>query len=241
MWCWSALRLTDTVTVSKFHSQTQTWLIPSTSSDADVVSTGVHCVIRYEHPQYKESVLLERGQNTLFHAIFVVVVVLLIVDTKMRLQTLLLVVLGLTATVKASWFGGDSKEPTITDEAAAWTHEKHARAQAVFSHLKADAFDSWDESRLREFLLEQGVVQPSGTREQLALIAKHKYAQWSKAASAYSASATSLASQASQSASTAVYGDSTHQASKSLSSLVAQATNDISRALEDSKDYVYSK
>ena len=158
----------------------------------------------------------------------------------MRPQTLLLVALGFAATANASWFGSEDSDPSITDEAAAWTHDKYARAQAVFSNLKADAFDTWDESRLREFLLEQGVVQPSGTREQLALIAKQKYNQWSKAASAYSASATSLAGQASDHASTAIYGDATYQASKSISSFVAQATNDVSRTLEDSRDYVYS-
>lgn len=158
----------------------------------------------------------------------------------MRPQTLLLVTLGLTATANASWFGSDSKDPSATDTASQWTQDQYNRAQAVFSGLKADAFDSWDESRLREFLLEQGVVQPSGTREQLALLAKQKYGQWSKAASEYSASATSLASQASQTASTAVYGDSQYQASKSISSVIAQATNDVSRTLDNSKDYVYS-
>ncbi|THH29965.1 hypothetical protein EUX98_g4221 [Antrodiella citrinella] len=155
----------------------------------------------------------------------------------MRPRTLFLLTLGLTATAKASWFGSDS---SVTDDASGWTQEQYARAQAVFSGLKSDAFDSWDESRLREFLLEQGVVQPSGTREQLALLAKQRYGQWSKAASEYSASATSLASQASQSASTAVYGDSQYQASKSLSSVIAQATTEAARKLDDSKDYVYS-
>jgi len=82
---------------------------------------------------------------------------------------------------------------------------------------------------LREFLLEQGVVSPSGPREQLVLLAKSKYAAYTNAASSFSAQA-----------STAVYGDSTHQMTKTISSYAAQATREAARQLDDSKDYVYS-
>ncbi|TFY60876.1 hypothetical protein EVJ58_g4870 [Rhodofomes roseus] len=158
---------------------------------------------------------------------------------------------------------------TATHTAAAWgaaqtdwAGDQAGQAQAAFynyyGHLRQDAFDTWDESRLREFLLEQGVVEPSGTREQLALLAKQKWAQASSSASAYSNSASSLASQASQSASSAsasasslgssanarastvVYGDKKHQASKSASSVVASASAQVEQALDDSKDYIYS-
>ena len=160
----------------------------------------------------------------------------------------LLLLLTLSLTAQASWFGSDDSSSA---QASAWTSEQYAKAQKVFQGLKSDAFDSWDESRLREFLLEQGVVEPKGTREQLALLAKQKYRSYTSAASVYSASAsslasdtgasaTSLASKASASASTAVYGDSRYQASKSISSTYAQATNDISRKLDNTKDYVYS-
>jgi hypothetical protein len=71
-------------------------------------------------------------------------------------------------------------------------------------------------------------------------MAKSRYTAYTNAASSLSASATSLASQASASASTAVYGDAKYQASKSISSIAAQATNPIVKALDDSKDYVYS-
>ena len=150
----------------------------------------------------------------------------------------------LQAAVKAHW-----------DTASQWTSEQYNKAQVAFANLKADAFDTWDESRLREFLLEQGVVNPSGTREQLALLAKQKWRQYSSAASAYSKtasrtassvasqaskSASSLASSASAQASTAVYGDSLHQASKSASSIAALATDNAAIALDDTKDYVYS-
>ncbi len=172
----------------------------------------------------------------------------------------------LQSAVKAHW-----------DSTSSWTSDQYNKAQVAFSNVKADAFDTWDESRLREFLLEQGVVNPSGPREQLALLAKQKWRQYSAAASAYSKtaslSASSLSSTASAAASTALYGDSLHQASKSASqaadhasksassagaqaskslssvgvhasksasSVVAQASDSVARALDDSKDYVYS-
>lgn len=156
--------------------------------------------------------------------------------------TSLVVLLTLSLAAQASWFGGDasSSSSSAVAQASGWTAEQFAKAQQVFEGLKADAFDAWDESQLREFLLEQGVVEPKGTREQLTLLAKQKYRSYTSAASAYSTSATSLASQASASASTAVYGDSRYQASKSISSTYAQATNDISKKMQDSQDYIYS-
>lgn len=110
--------------------------------------------------------------------------------------------------------------------------------------MQDTAFDSWDESRLREFLLEQGVVAPSGPREKLVLAAKQHYRGYTNAAS-------SLASSASSAASTAVYGAPSDQASASAASLYSTASNTVSsaaaqasetlaRAFDDSKDYVYS-
>ncbi|KAK7688573.1 hypothetical protein QCA50_008111 [Cerrena zonata] len=165
----------------------------------------------------------------------------------MRPTTLLLVALGAT-TAHASWFGS---EPSSSPSPSQWTADQLERAQVAFQNLKSDAFDAWDESKLREFLLEQGVVEPKGTREQLLLLAKQQYRQYNSAASSASSgvgslagqaskSATSLASEASRTASTAVYGDSTDQASKSVSSYIAQATAEVGRTLDDSKDYVYS-
>ena len=130
------------------------------------------------------------------------------------------------------------------NSAAAWSQDQYNRAQQVFANIKEDAFDSWDESRLREFLLEQGVVAPSGPREKLVLAAKQHYNAWSSAAS-------SLSSSASQAASTAIYGDRKYQASKSASSaysaasstvsnLAAQSAEVLNRKMDDTKDYVYS-
>ncbi len=117
--------------------------------------------------------------------------------------------------------------------ASAWTYDQYADAQRAFADLRDTAFDKWDESRLREFLLEQGVVAPSGPREQLVLLAKQKYRAYTDAASSFS-------SVASASASSVVYGDATYQASKSLSSIAAQATNSANAVMDDTKDYVYS-
>lgn len=148
----------------------------------------------------------------------------------MRLSLLLLALT--TAVVHASWFGSDSdsKDPS------SWTADQYASAQKSFANIRETSFDKWDESRLREFLLDQGVVAPKGPKEQLILLAKARYNQYTDAASSFSAKA-----------STAVYGDSAYQATQSMSSLVsqataagAQATKDTMRALDDSKDYIYS-
>lgn len=124
----------------------------------------------------------------------------------------------LQALVKSHW-----------DSASNWSSDQYNRAQAVLGRLKDDAFDAWDESRLRSWLLEAGVVEPKGTREQLALMAKHKYNTMIRAASSASAKA-----------STALYGDKLYQARKSANSIVAQATEAASRTLDASKDYIYS-
>jgi hypothetical protein len=83
--------------------------------------------------------------------------------------------------------------------------------------LKDSTFDSWDESRLREFLLEQGIVEPKGPREKLILLAKNQYKAYKNAG--YSLSST---------------------VTNTISSFVSTSTDDVLKALNDSKDYVYS-
>ncbi|KAG9044076.1 hypothetical protein FS837_008826 [Tulasnella sp. UAMH 9824] len=102
-----------------------------------------------------------------------------------------------------------------------WTQAMYEAAKPRYEGLQASAFDTWDESRLRNFLLEQGLVEPKGPREQLVLAAKKQY-------NAYTNAAASLASRASTAASTAVYGDATYQASKSASSLSSEASKSAS-------------
>ncbi|KAG6377680.1 lactate/malate dehydrogenase [Boletus reticuloceps] len=112
-----------------------------------------------------------------------------------------------------------------------WSLDQFNRAQRAFEHIKDDTFDQWDESKLRIFLLEQGVVSPSGPREQLVLLARNKYRAYTDAAILYS-------SLASASASSAYAGvtDAAHSASQCAS----QATHEVARAFDASKDYVYS-
>jgi len=124
--------------------------------------------------------------------------------------------------------------------ASAWTYDQYASAQKSFSELRDSAFETWDDSRLRSFLLEYGVAQPHGPRDHLLLLAKQKYRAYNSAAASYS-------SEASAAASTAIYGDTQYQMSKSAASMVsqasaaaAQATTDVARSFDDSKDYVYS-
>ncbi|KAL1745325.1 hypothetical protein HDZ31DRAFT_73636 [Schizophyllum fasciatum] len=115
--------------------------------------------------------------------------------------------------VKANWHG-----------AAAWTYDQYASAQQAFANVRDSTFDTWDESRLREWLAEQGVVEPKGPREKLVLLAKQRYRSYTNAASSYASQATAAG----------------YDASASVASYAAQATNDVARAIDDSKDYVYS-
>lgn len=116
-----------------------------------------------------------------------------------------------------------------------WSLDQYNRAQRAFQHIKDDSFDQWDESRLRAFLLEQGVVAPSGPREQLVLLAQHKYRAYTDAAALYSSLACGSISSA--------YAGATEAASSAshcVSNAVAQATNEVFRAFDDTRDYVYS-
>lgn len=136
-----------------------------------------------------------------------------------------------------------------------WTRDQYNSAQKTFADVRDTAFDTWDESRLREFLLQQGIVAPKGPREHLVLLAQQKY-------SAYTNAASSFSSRASSTASTAVYGDTPHKISKSASSVVGHATDAASSVVisaasqvsmvasdagdaigekfDQSKDYIYS-
>ncbi|KAF9053806.1 hypothetical protein BDZ89DRAFT_1056368 [Hymenopellis radicata] len=119
------------------------------------------------------------------------------------------------------------------NSASSWTYDQYNAAQQAFSNLRESTFETWDESQLRQFLMDQGVVAPKGPREELLQLVRSRYTMYTNAAS-------SFASQASDTASSAVYGDAKYQASQSMSSIIAQATDSVARALDDSKDYVYS-
>jgi len=124
--------------------------------------------------------------------------------------------------------------------ASAWTYDQYHSAQKSFADLRDNVFESWDESKLRQFLLEQGIVAPQGSKEYLVVLAKQKY-------KAYNTAASSFSSIASSSASSAVYGSKESQASKSLESLatratgaVVQATKEVADKFDETKDYTYS-
>lgn len=119
----------------------------------------------------------------------------------------------LQALVKENWHSSQS-----------WTQDQYNNAQKSFQDIKDSTFDSWDESRIREWLLEQGVVAPSGHREKLVLLAKQQYKGYTNAASSLTSSASSVI----------------YDTSSSASSLVAVATDEVGRKLDDSRDYVYS-
>jgi len=99
----------------------------------------------------------------------------------------------------------------------AWSNDQYSNAQKSFQNLRDSTFESWDESRLREFLLEQGIVEPKGPREKLVLLAKNHYNAYKNAG--YSLSST---------------------VTDTVSGWVATGTDTTWKALDDSKDYVYS-
>ncbi|KAG1744641.1 uncharacterized protein EDB91DRAFT_1123684 [Suillus paluster] len=144
--------------------------------------------------------------------------------------------------VAANWASPPPSPPSSAEQSRAyvdagrqWSYDKYTRSQHAFQDLKDNSFDTWDESQLRAFLLEHGVVAPSGPREQLVLLAKQKYRSYTDAASYYSSIAVATATSAYSDAS-----DTLYEASKSASSIVAQATQEVGRTFDESKDYVYS-
>ncbi|CCA76061.1 hypothetical protein PIIN_10061 [Serendipita indica DSM 11827] len=151
----------------------------------------------------------------------------------MRLTALSLLFLSSTA-IASSWFGSDEPEPKQ------WSQEQLDKAQKAYASVHDSAMQSWTDSQLRQFLMDQGVIEPKGTKEQLLQMARSHRKSFSSALSSASASA-----------STAVYGDSYYQATQSASSIASQAsrtassyitsaTEAVMDAMDDTKDYVYS-
>ncbi len=121
------------------------------------------------------------------------------------------------------------------NSASAWTYDQYYNAQQVFADVRDTAFETWDESRLREFLLRQGIVAPKGPKEQLVLLAKSHYKGYTDAAKSFAGRASSTAGGAAGAASRTAEGI----ASKA-SSVVVQAETEVAKAMDRSKDYVYS-
>jgi hypothetical protein len=74
----------------------------------------------------------------------------------MRLLTTVLVVTAASPALGSIW--GSDPQPTP------WTQEQLERSQKYFSNVKEDSFHTWNESRLRQFLLDNGVIEPKGTK-----------------------------------------------------------------------------
>jgi hypothetical protein len=173
--------------------------------------------------------------------------------------SLLILSIALLSTTYASWWGSSSSAPPYAswssselqswlyahnipvpsapsqdtlkhlveqnwNSATAWSYDQYASAQSAFADIRDASFDKWDESRLRDFLLNQGIIAPKDPKEQLVLLAKQRYNAYTNAASSFASRAT----------------DTTQQISRSMSSAASQATTDATRALDDSKDYIYS-
>ncbi|KIY43315.1 hypothetical protein FISHEDRAFT_68120 [Fistulina hepatica ATCC 64428] len=124
------------------------------------------------------------------------------------------------------------------DSASAWTYDQYTNAQHHFGDLKETAFETWDDSRLREFLLEQGIVHPTGPREQLILMAKHRYRGYTNAASSFVGTASSIWTGATSTAAShaSQVTDFAKDTYRSMSSIGDSAYS----ALDDTKDYIYS-
>ena len=86
----------------------------------------------------------------------------------MRLSIVTLALLAISPALASSWFSDDEPEPKP------WTTEQLEKAQNVFSNIKESAFDTWSESQLRQLLLDQGVIEPKGTKEQLIQMARNQ-------------------------------------------------------------------
>ncbi|KAJ3847848.1 hypothetical protein EV368DRAFT_76511 [Lentinula lateritia] len=111
---------------------------------------------------------------------------------------------------------------TYPSSFSSWTPVQYESFQNSIASMRDSTFDAWDESRLREWLLEQGIVAPKGPREEIVLVAKRRWRDWQDAKANFDASASSMGSSASSVASSAMsQASSTHP-------------------LDDTKDYVWS-
>ena len=74
----------------------------------------------------------------------------------MRLFSALVVVAAASPALGSIW--GSDPQPTP------WTQEQLEKSQKYFNGVKDDSFNTWNESRLRQFLLDNGIIEPKGTK-----------------------------------------------------------------------------
>lgn len=118
--------------------------------------------------------------------------------------------------------------------------------QGAFESASESAIESWNDSQLREFLLQHGIVAPHSGREQLLVLAQRKQREIQTAAA-------KMYEEASKSISSA-YGDATVlasdayvTASRSAHSKAAEAVKNgrksvarLEDSMSDASDFVYS-
>jgi len=74
----------------------------------------------------------------------------------MRLLAAVLVITATSPALGSIW--GSDPQPTP------WSREQLDKSQKYFRDVKEDSFNNWNESRLRQFLLDNGVIEPKGTK-----------------------------------------------------------------------------
>ncbi|KAE9396091.1 hypothetical protein BT96DRAFT_922351 [Gymnopus androsaceus JB14] len=161
---------------------------------------------------------------------------------QIHLQKLVILSLFIASPAYASgsWFASsdsDSAPSAYPSSFSSWTPSQYASFEETFSYIRQNTFDTWDESRLREWLLEQGIVAPKGPKEELVLAAKRRWKDWEESRDKYSASASDAVSgYASGATATA------SSASSVVSSYAAQSTSDVlpDHPFDATKDYLWS-
>ncbi|BEJ12130.1 hypothetical protein CspHIS471_0205900 [Cutaneotrichosporon sp. HIS471] len=128
------------------------------------------------------------------------------------------------ADAASNWVSAQASQASADAAAAS------ARVAASVKGIDSQIVDAWDESQLREWLLEQGIISPASKPEQLRILAKHKVSRLSSA----------------------VFGGPTDHAKASVESAASEVSSHASAAagmtynwasgkLDDTRDYVFSK
>ncbi|KAJ3862102.1 hypothetical protein EV359DRAFT_74366 [Lentinula novae-zelandiae] len=150
-----------------------------------------------------------------------------------RLALVLLLASIPTQSHGSSWFASDSAPAAYPSSFSSWTPAQYESFQNSIASMRDSTFDAWDESHLREWLLEQGIVAPKGPREEIVLVAKRRWRDWQDAKANFDASASSMGSSASSVVSSAM-----SQASSTVATTASSASS--AHPLDDTKDYVWS-
>ena len=79
----------------------------------------------------------------------------------MRLLTAALVITAASPAIGSIW--GSDPQPTP------WTQEQLDKSQKYFHGVKDDSFNNWNESRLRQFLMDNGIIEPKGTKVRICV------------------------------------------------------------------------